>query len=701
MNTATTLPDTDATTPDSGHVLHDKPQRSLLSHLRIGHRIYLGFAFILLLLVGLTTYGTLNLKDLEDRILFYGDKAGDALLLSDLQRRVVATQLEARAYLATVTKEAAEARKKDFSDSFAKVLENVELARSELQKPERVALLKQIDARLESYKNGFLDITNHRSEMQRLAGVEMAEQGNRIKDELSHIRDAAFSSADLVSARYASEAQEYLLFARLNVMKYQSSTSEAEAETVEKNLRHLEDKLVQLEDSVISTAQKSTLRDANRDTKDYLDAFKRLHEATQETFRLRQEVLDTEATEILAASRAITVSAKKDEGATQERVNKQIDDLRLMMMLVGIIATSVGLVIAFLIARSITKPVVSLTGVMVRLANNDLTVSVTGRERGDEVGSMAQAVEIFKQNGIRTRQLEEEQKQAKIEAEKEKHELMVKMADEFDAHVGSIVNAVSTASTELSATAKAMADVSIETESQATRASAASEQTSSNVRSVASATEEMTSTIADISQQVVQANNAARDAVEKVGETNGQIQWLAETSTKIGEVVEMISGIAEQTNLLALNATIESARAGAAGRGFAVVASEVKALAGQTAKATSDIGAKINEIQSATREASSSMEDVSHVIQTVNEISAVIASAMEEQNSATQEIASNVHQAAEGTQLVSENVSAVSSASKDAGAASAQVRSAAAELEQQSAFLKEEVAKFVTQVRAG
>ena len=673
----------------------------MLSRLKIGHRIYFGFAFVLCLLAGLTVYGTTQLLSLEERIVFYGDKAGDALLVSDIQRAVLDTQLAAREYLVALTKEQGEREKSVFANQLNTVHGLVEEARGELQKPERVSLLNQIDERLDSYQTGFEKITQLRETSMDIEHDILAPNGNKIKETLGDLRDWAFSSGNSLVARQASQGQESLLFARLYVMKYLSDKSEQSARTVDDSLAALGEMLRRLETSVTDAMHQSDVREATRSTERYSESFAEMHEINQDALRIRAEILDSEADEIIAASKAITVSAKKDEEATQVQVNAQIDGFRIMMLTVGSGAILIGILSAFFIARSIAKPVVALTRVMVQLARNDLGVEVPGKSRGDEVGEMSQAVEVFKQNGIRAKEMEREQEEQKRQAEAEKHQMMRDMADEFDRHVGGIVSAVSAASTELSATAKSMADVSVETESQATRASAASEQTSANVHSVASATEEMTSTIADISQQVVQASNAARDAVEKVSMTNGQIKLLVETSTKIGEVVEMISSIAEQTNLLALNATIESARAGAAGRGFAVVAGEVKELAGQTAKATQEIGQKIAEIQNATKEATVSMEDVSRVIQTVDEISAVIASAMEEQNSATQEIANNIHQAAQGTQLVNENVAAVTTASKDAGMASGQVRTAAEELAQQSALLQEEVAKFVSQVRAG
>lgn len=388
--------------------------------------------------------------------------------------------------------------------------------------------------------------------------------------------------------------------------------------------------------------------------------------------------------------------------------SKFIDDIDKIFMshlrdslIAFLIVLGVMLVASVLLALSITRPIDQIVHNMLDLAEGKLDIVVDARERRDEIGDMKKALRVFRDNAVERVALEAEQEEAKKRSEAEKHQMMEQMADEFDSHIGSIVDAVSNASNELNQTAQQMAEVSRETSGQATNASAASQQTSSNVQTVATATEEMTSTIGDISKRVDEASHSAQDAVNKVDETNQQMEVLTDTAVKIGEVVELISSIAEQTNLLALNATIESARAGEAGKGFAVVAAEVKELAGQTAKATEEISHQIDDIQQATRHASGSMKNVSTAIQQVNDISLSIASAMEQQTAATVEISGSIHQAAQGTQQVDDSVRAVATASQTTGAASSQVTSSSGELAQQAATLKQEVNRFVAKVRAG
>lgn len=354
----------------------------------------------------------------------------------------------------------------------------------------------------------------------------------------------------------------------------------------------------------------------------------------------------------------------------------------------------------FFVGRRISRPITRMTTIMGLLAKGDNSVDIPGMDRSDEIGEMSLAVKTFRETAIQ--KLADDELRAQEQCKRDEQRIqMDNVTAEFSNEAKGIVETVSSASTELDATAQSMAGISERTSTQANEALVASEQTSGNVQSVATATEEMTSTISEISQQVVQASVASRQAVEEVGNTSQQMNALEQTANTIGEVIEMISGIAEQTNLLALNATIESARAGEAGKGFAVVAGEVKQLASQTAKATAEISQKISDIQKATKQASGSMDSVAQAISRVDEISTAIAAAMEEQSAATQEIAASVNQAAVGTQQVNDNIASVSQASQEAGAASGQVMSAAGELSQQSELLKGIVDRFINQVRAG
>jgi methyl-accepting chemotaxis protein len=379
--------------------------------------------------------------------------------------------------------------------------------------------------------------------------------------------------------------------------------------------------------------------------------------------------------------------------------------------------------IAWFVGRSIIRPVAGMTTAMGRLASGDNAVEIPSRDSTDEIGAMAKAVEVFKQNAIERIRMEAEQKEAEARAaeaqraaeareaaertaamerdELGRKEAMHTLADGFENAVGAIIEQVSAAATELEASAISLSKTAETTQERSTVVASASEEASANVSSVASATEEMTSSVHEISRQVQESSKIAGEAVKQAEETNARINELSKAAARIGDVVKLITSVAEQTNLLALNATIEAARAGEAGRGFAVVAHEVKALAAQTAKATDEISSQITGMQNATQESVVAIEKIGGTIGRISEISATIAAAVEQQGAATQEIARNVGEASKGTAMVTENIADVSRGASETGAASGQVLSSAQSLANESNRLKAEVGKFFDTVRTG
>ena len=355
---------------------------------------------------------------------------------------------------------------------------------------------------------------------------------------------------------------------------------------------------------------------------------------------------------------------------------------------VAVVLIALTAILGLVIVRSITRPISGMTGAMSRLASGDAAAEIPGIGRDDEIGAMASAVQVFKDNMLRAESLAAEQRDEQTRKEKRQQAVETSIAG-FEKSVGAVLGKLGSSSTHLSTTATAMTGTAEETTRKATAVAAASEEASTNVQTVASATEELSSSVAEIGRQVAESTRISGQAVTDASKTDEQMQNLAATAQKIGDVVKLINDIAGQTNLLALNATIEAARAGEAGKGFAVVASEVKSLATQTAKATDEISSKISEMQAATQESVSAIESIGGTISRINDIATSIASAVEEQGAATQEIARNVQQASAGTADVSSNIVSVTKAAGDTGAAATQVLGSSGELSKQSEKLRD------------
>ena len=357
-------------------------------------------------------------------------------------------------------------------------------------------------------------------------------------------------------------------------------------------------------------------------------------------------------------------------------------------------------IVGFLIARSISRPISSITAVMRELADGQIDVAIPAARSNDEVGEMIKAVAVFRDNAVNFDRLQTEQAGTKAQSVQEKRRAFAALADSFEASISEVVATVSSAAVEMENTARSMSSIVAQSKAQTHAVSSASALASENVQTVAAAAEELSSSMSEISRRLAHATEVVGRAASDGQRSNARVQSLADAAQKIGDVVSFINGIAGQTNLLALNATIEAARAGEAGRGFAVVASEVKALATQTAKATEEIGAQVTAVQGETSGAVDGIQSICATIREVDEISAAIAAAVGQQGTATQEIAQNVQQAAARTGEVSQNIAGVTDGITATGTAAEEVLGSAVELSKQSQRLRDEVDRFLADIRA-
>ncbi|MEH3144979.1 MAG: methyl-accepting chemotaxis protein [Methylobacterium frigidaeris] len=662
--------------------------------LGIRSRLYVGFAGLVVITAGLGGFSIYQQAQLTDQ---YERRA----LLDDLSRASLAVNGSAMA-LAGLAEQYRLAPKPEQMVEIEGIRRTIEEAGDTMAKraiaEDRRRLYGEIRDQAHKLK----------PDLQRLeaTGRTITETKNRLfkgGDELTRATNALLTEmrargTDAQTAQ-AAAVESAMLLVRVANWRFLATSDPNGPATFATNAGRAEAALRTLRGLDPAGAFAQPIRGAEQALSAYVGAFQAYNAAASES----QTTYDTGIKPRIAAVEQATkaVRAKLDVvvGEIAAATTAMTDRTRTIQFGLIAVALALGAGLALMIARSIIGPIAGMTGAMKRLAAGETGLDVPSRDARDEMGEMAEAVEVFRQNAIARTELEARQVAEQSDRQR-RADRVDALIHSFQQKVAGSLEIVTAAATELDATARTMTGVADTTSAQAQASSTTAAQTSSNVQTVAASAEEMVASLREIERQVLRSNEVAGDAARDAHATDSAMARLSSAAEQIGSTVSMIASIAGQTNLLALNATIEAARAGEAGRGFAVVAAEVKELANQTAKATEAVGEQITAIQGATAEAAAAIRQIGRTIGMVNEIAGTIASTVVQQNAATGEISRSATEAARGTQDVTASMAGVLASAGETGSAASQVMMAAAELATQSLAVKQEVDGFLRDIQA-
>jgi methyl-accepting chemotaxis protein len=669
---------------------------SAFNNLKVNTKIMLGFGVVLaiMVVVGVTAYRGISHvgNDFEG----YAQRVAVVDAVSDIDREFLTYR---RLVRESSSEDDAEAAKKT-QEAEEGVKKAIEHGVQEIHNPERHKKVEEIKERFEEYAKLAHKAEELHAEKNKVGHEVLDADGKRLLQDLEDLLKVAAKEGDSNTLVLGNEAVKDLMKIRLNVNLMLGRHDVSAKTAADQAFEDVNTVIASLEKSITSPVARKDLDEVKKLVAEYHEGYVKAAHIDQELDELLGKEMPSLAATIASDTTSIRETATDEEQKLEHQAMDLMQSTEAQMMWASLGGVVVGLVLAWLIGRGISTPIRAIAEVLLALANGNKSVEVPYADRGDEVGENARAAQIFKENLIRIEKMEAEQKEVEKRSADQRKADMRRMADEFQKAVGSIVDTVSSASSQLESAATSLTGTAASTQELSGAVAAASEQTSANVQGVAAASEQLSSTVTEISRQVQESSDIAGSAVQQAGKTNASVNELSLSAERIGDVIGLINTIASQTNLLALNATIEAARAGDAGKGFAVVAQEVKALAAQTAKATSEIGAQIAGMQTATQDAVGAIAEITNTINKMSEISGAIAAAVEQQGATTKEISRNVTEAAKGTSEVASNITAVSRGAGETGSASSQVLTSAKALSSESQRLKNEVEKFLATVRA-
>ena len=662
----------------------------------IGLRLAGGFAVILLLLVALGGKSVWTTNILEQEIGTNATAGAAARDAADIASAFMALRVVVHEYAAKDTPQ----RFRQAERLYGALQETIAAKQESATTPELRDALSEIESGAEAYWSGFEELAKVREARNEVRDGTLRAGGDALRTALIPMVREARDNTDHSTAEALSRSLTAFLLTRDYTGRFVELQRAEDLTETETQLAETE----KLLGYAVRFAQTSERREAISAQIEPLAAYREglleFKDLAEEGNRLGRQVIGVTGIRLATNLFEIEQAATAQEAAVESKVQQRAAVSTQLSIGLSLAAAVIGALLALLIGRSIVRPLKSMTAAMHRLASGDLNTEIPARGRKDEIGEMAGAMDVFKKNAVEAERLSREAEERDARQAEEKRRTMNELADSFEASVRGIVGSLSTAAEEMQSSAQTLNRTAEEGRGQASAVAAATQEASANVQTVAASAEQLSSSIREITVTVDQSNRSAGQAVERAKATTEAMQALTAKAESIGDVVSLISEIAEQTNLLALNATIESARAGEAGKGFAVVASEVKNLAGETSKATDQVGGEVDAVRTATSEAEASIGEIVSVISEISELATSIASAVEQQQAATQEIARNVQEASSGTAEVAEKIEQVDAAAGETGKAANDLLTAAQGLSQQAELLTRELEGFVEKVRA-
>ena len=662
--------------------------------LRFRAKVILGFAVVLALTAASMAFAYFGFERVAMAVATYRTSVSEADMARTIDRELVSYQALARYYAVTGNADDETAAAAAEASLKAAITKSASATTASARR-EQIAKLQ---GEFEHFTKIFGEIGELIRDNKRIAQDQLMGVSNKVRSKFDDLGDtAALAGLDSVQNSAKDLGAQYLSISTM-VSTYIAKPEPRTSDGVIARTKFLETSLV----SIHANNEKITQRvvEISELLKGYRASFVKFSENAKSIAKL-----STGMTDAAAAILQLSNSLKSDLSADQQRIETEasatIGETERFILMLAAGGLALGAVLALMLGNGISRPMIRMCKAMRELAAGNFDVVLPGLGRKDEIGEMASAVEEFKVQAVAKaeRDAAGQEAQNKAAGAARRAEL-IRFADEFESAVGSIVSNVSASAVQLETAAGTLTRTAETTQNLSSQVAGASEEASSNMQSVASATEELSTSVDEIGRRVRESSRIADAAVRQAGETDARIGKLSHAAQQIGDVVKLITAIAEQTNLLALNATIEAARAGDAGRGFAVVASEVKSLASQTARATDEISNHISGMQGATQELVVAIKEIGGTIGQISEIASTIAAAVEQQSSATQEIARSVQNVAQGTQEAASSVMQVNRGATETGSASEEVLHSARSLSAESTRLREELDRFMGNIRA-